>query len=380
MAKTFKDPYTLDGLYKFQPGVSREKLAAAKKLVEETLHGSSIAEGTIKEALTTSDLPFNFAQLTNLNFYEQFDAAPRTWTQIAGERVSTSLDRVKLYSLVPDWQDGVLGSGTPANVAPVVPEAAAYPFAQLKGIESQGAGILKRGFKVDWTFEAMQQDPVGFIASLPSAMLEVALDSEEFDVYNALVSGVTSAQQLAAATIPETNEAVTANSKLTRAALMAGLQQLRTRQINGRYVQITGPINLIVPIGQADYANFLINNTLVQQRGTSGTYTNVYATGTMNPLAVLNVVESAYVTGTQWYLVPAPGSVRRPVLEHLAWTGQRVPELRVSNFTGTYVGGSPVPPFEGSFDSDSATFRLRQFSGGALWTASLVLWSLGTGA
>ena len=122
MAKTYKDPFTLDGLYKFQPGVSKTKILAAKKLVEEALNGSSIAEGTLKEAMTTSDLPFNIAQLTNINFYEQFEGAPRTWRSIAGTRVSTSLERVKLYSLVREWEDGVLGDGDPKHVAPVVPE------------------------------------------------------------------------------------------------------------------------------------------------------------------------------------------------------------------------------------------------------------------
>ena len=381
MAKTYKDPFTLDGLYKFQPGVSKTKILAAKKLVEEALNGSSIAEGTLKEAMTTSDLPFNIAQLTNINFYEQFDVAPRTWRSIAGTRVSTSLERVKLYSLVREWEDGVLGDGDPKHVAPVVPEGSAYPFAQLKGIESRGAGILKRGFKVDFTFEAFQEDPVGFIQALPGEMNEVALDSEEYEVYNALLSGVGTSQQLAGGKIAETGERVVANSVLTRAALIQGIRELKQRKFNGRFINITGAINLIVPVGQGDYANFLINNySLAEQRVTNSSTTNVFSIGAgYNPLGVLNVIESEYITGTQWFLVPAPGSVSRPVLEHLTWTGQRAPELRISNFTGTYVGGGAVSPWEGSFANDSATFRLRQFGGGALWTPDAVLWSLGTG-
>lgn len=43
MAKTYKDPFTLDGLYKFQPGVSK---VPAKKLVEEALHRRRHAQGS----------------------------------------------------------------------------------------------------------------------------------------------------------------------------------------------------------------------------------------------------------------------------------------------------------------------------------------------
>ena len=376
MAKNYKDAYTLDGRVKFQPGVSKEKLRATKKLVEAAQRGDNIAVGTLQEAMTTSDLPFNLAQLVNLDIYDQFDEAERTWTQIAGRRTSGKLSGIRLWSLNRQWNDGVLGDGDPTHVAPVVPEGSAYPESTMSGEEGQTANIVKRGFKTAWTMEAFHEDPVGFIEAFPQEMLRVALDTEEYEVYGALIDNLTAAQQLQAGTVAETGDTVAANAALSRAALTAGLYQLKNRKFNGRKIQITGRINLVVPVGKGDFARFLIN-VLAPVSVDDGPIR--YAVSNYSPLSGLNVVESEYVTGNAWYLIPAPGAVRRPVLEHITWSVQPAPEVRVSNFTGTYVGGGAVSPFEGSFDNDSSEFRLRQFGGASLWTPNAVLWSTGTG-
>jgi len=377
MAKTYNNPYTLDGLYKFHPGVSKAKIRATKALIESAMQGDHIALGKVQEAMTTSDMPFNFAQLTNLAFYEQFDAAERTWNQIAGDRVSPTLDKVRLYSLKLDWDEGTLGDGDPEFVSPNISEGSAYPYAYVSGEEGQGAGIKKAGFKTDFTFEAFHSDPLGFIQALPGLMLDAALNREEYDVYSALTGGVGASQQLQAATIAETGETVVANAPLSRESLIAAIQQLKNREFNGRKIQISGRIRVVVPIGRGDYVKF-ITNSLIPVTVDDGPIR--YNVSGYSPLAELDVVESEYVTGSNWYLIPAPGTVRRPVLEHLTWSVQRAPELRVSNVTGNYVGGGVVDPFEGSFENDSITFRIRQYGGAILWTPNAVLWSTGAGS
>jgi hypothetical protein len=86
------------------------------------------------------------------------------------------------------------------------------------------------------------------------------------------------------------------------------------------------------------------------------------------------------VTGTNWYLVPKPGTVRRPVLELGRLRGNATPELRVDNLTGNYVGGASVAPFEGSFNNDTIDMRLRYPITGILWDERYIVWSTGAGA
>jgi hypothetical protein len=379
--KQYKNPFTLDGRLKPAPNVTPAKVSEMKKLVDDALSGDYIATAKIKEAMTSTDAIFSFAYLTQINFIPQFARVDRTWQTIAGTRTVNDFRRPVLYSMVTNWGGpGVLGA-EPANsngVIPVVPEGAPYPYAYMNGEESKAAGISKRGFKTDFTFEAFIDDALGFISALPDEMLRVALDSEDYEIYNALVGGATTgASGLQGGTVPD-GEVVTANSPLTHNAVLRAVYELSQRKVNGRFVQVNGGYNLVVPIGQKAYAQYQIGASLFQTRtGTSPQY--LYTPG-FTGLPDIEIVESQWVSGTNWYLIPKPGTTARPILEHLTLRGHEVPELRVENTTGVYIGGGAVSPFEGSFDNDSAVFRLRMFTGAILWSPELVVYSNGSGS
>ena len=97
---------------------------------------------------------------------------------------------------------------------------------------------------------------------------------------------------------------------------------------------------------------------------------------------VTEVIESPFVSGNAWYLVPDPGSLGagRDVLKLHKLIGHETPELRVENVTGNYVGGGTVSPFEGSFSTDTSRFRIRQFGSGFNWFPNAVIWSTGAGS
>ena len=373
--KTYKDWFTLDGRLRPAAGVTKKKVEAIRELVDRSLAGSHNALGTLKEALTTSDASLSLAHLVNLNVLPQYDEAPRIWTQIAGTRSVPDFRPAVLYSLVGEWNDGVLGSGEPRHVAPTVPEAAPYPYSILAGEEIAGAGVTKNGFKVRFTFEAFVNDALGFIRSLPDEMLQVALDTEEYKVLSTLIGGVGAGQQLDGGVIPD-GTTVPANATLTRASLVQAKIELANRQINGRNIRVTGGYNLLVSVGQGEYARWVINNLRLDgiQDGALSIGVNGY-----NPLSDVNVIETDYVTGAAWYLLPRPGGTRRPTLDHLSLIGHETAELRVQNLTGTYVGGGAVSPFEGDFDTDSAEFRVRLIDGAVLWTPDQVVYSTGAG-
>lgn len=370
-ARVYKDKFTLDGRLKKTLGVTPKKVKAVQDLYEAYKAGDFQAEGVLKEALTTSDAIFNMAYLANLNFVPNYDEADRNWSVVAGTRTVNDLRPATLYSLNRSWTDGDGATGVldSHGAAPVIPEGTPYPYAYISGEVAQGASVVKRGFKTDWTLESRINDGLGALDNLPSEMLQVSLDTEEADVWGALTTQKTAASNFIATTIPGSVTPVPVDAKLSREALIAAQIQLSNRTINGRKIRVTNGYNLVVPVGQAIFANFILNQTLgqINTNPAAGTAEFVYAFNGPNPLANITPVESEWVTGTEWYLVPKKGGTVRPVLERLYLRGYETPQLFVENHQGAFVGGATVSPFEGSFDADVITLKLRQFGGGVLW-------------
>lgn len=377
MTRTYTDKFTLDGRVKPVAGVTEAKVRHTAGMVDKMLTGDRVAKGQFEALITTSDLGFNVAHLINLDVLPKFDEATRNWTTIAGTRSVPDFNDVRLYSLDLQWDDRTLGNGNPRHVAPVIPEATAYPEASFTGKSYAGTGLHKRGFRTGFSFEAFVNDSLGYINSLPDAMLEVALDTEEYEVYSALINGVGEDQALKAGVSLESTEATVApNAPLSRDALIVALEQVSQRVINGRRVQVTGGWNLIVGVGQTARAQWALS-TLGLAQITDGN--RLMTVNNYNPLAGIDVVESEYVTGASWYLLPKPGASRLPVLDNLRLIGHEAVDLRVQGLAGQYTGGAAVSPYEGSFDADTADFRVRLFTRGNLWNPDLVIWSDGSG-
>jgi len=374
----YKEPFTLDGRLKAVPGVTKAKVAALTELVDETMAGSRASKGILEEAMVSTDAVFNLAYLAELTVLEDFAKLERNWDTVATVRTVSDFRPVTLYSLRPDWSGGgVLGDGDPRFVAPRIPEGATYPYAYLEQeVNQQAGGVVKRGFKTGFTFEAFINDSVGFLQALPESMRNIALDTDEWEVWNALITGVTTAEQLDGGTIPIEGVTVLPNAAISREALIRAIIELGQRQINGRKVSVSGGYKLIVESGTEEAVNLaLFTLSLAEIQSGSKTFTvNGY-----DPLTGITVIGSEFVAAGSWYLIPNQNAARRPILELLRLVGHELPELRVQGNTGNYVGGGAVSPFEGSFDNDTADFRLRMFTKGILWTKELIVWSNGSG-
>ena len=378
----YKNEFTLDGRLKPQMGVTEAKVAAVAELVEETMAGNRQSRGVLEEAMVSTDAIFNLAYLTELNVLQDFPKEEnRNWASIATTRSVADFRPATLYSLRPDWSaNGVLGDGDPVFVAPRIPEGSLYPYAYLEQESSQQqGGVVKRGFKTGFTFEAFINDSVGFLQALPTNMTNIALDTDEWEVFNALLTGVTSAEELDGGPVPfgETTATVLPNAPISRNALIRAMIEIGERTINGRKIVVSGGWTLLIEAGQRLWVEYLLNNVvgpLGYEDGAAQFVINGY-----NPLAGIEIIESEFIPAGSWFLLPKANQARRPVLELLRLVGHELPELRVSGNQGSYVGGGAVSPFEGSFDNDSADFRLRMFTKGILWTRELVVTSDGTG-
>ena len=380
MPKEYKDKFTLDGRVRKVPGVSVAKVKAVQGLQERHLAGDKIATATLHEVLTTSDAMFNYAHLATLNFLPLYDEAPRTWRQVADTRTVPDFKPATLWTIQRSWTDGdgesnVIGAH---GEAPTVPEGMPYPYAYITGVSDQSAKITKKGFKTDWTLESRINDGLGVLDELPRMMLEASLDTEESEVWTPLS---TAGVALAGGSIPSSSTAVPANAPLSRDALIRATIELGDREIAGRKIQVRGGLNLLVPVGVGVAANFILNQTLLGFES-QGTPNYIYQiNGGYNPLGNITVIETEFLTGTQWKLLPKPGATRRPVAQRLELRGYASPQLFVENAQGSYVGGGAVSPFEGSFDTDSITLKLRQFGGGVVWDSGLaIVTSTGAGS
>ena len=373
----YKDPFTLDGRVKVVNGVTPAKAAAVAQLMERTMQGDRVAKGTLEEAITSTDAIFNVAHVAQLNVLGDFAEQERKWSQIATTRPVSDFRPATLFNIRPDWKGGVLGTGDPRWVAPRVPEGANYPYAYMEQeVNQQVGGIVKRGFKTGFTFEAFINDSIGFLQALPESMRTIALDTEEWEVFSALITGVTDTQQLNGGPIPDGTVTVVPNAPFSREAIIRAIIELSERQIGGRDVVVSGGYKLLVPTGMSIWVEYQLRNKVLSGIE-DGTY--IFSVNGYDPLAGLQVIESEFIPANHWYLIPNQNAARRPVLELLQLAGHEQPELRVQGNTGSYVGGGAVSPFEGSFDNDTADFRLRIFGKGILWTPDLVVWSDGSG-
>lgn len=371
MPKDYKDQFTLDGRVKpANHMVTRQKVEAADLLVKDALQGSKIAAGKLAEVMTSSDLKFNIAHLVTVNTLPQFDDLERTWQQIAGTRTVQDFTPTRMVSTFGELTGAGVATG---GGLPVVPEGAPYPYVTITGQESFYAKIQKMGAKFGFTWETSVNDIIGFLQDMPQELLGLVVDTEEREVYDALKSASNS---LAGGTLPDST-VVPTNAPVSANAIAQAIYELETTEVNGKAVgpSSTG-YNVIVPIGRKRFLDYELSQSLITVQDGNLSFTG----GNRDWLGSYDVIETPEVTGTNWYILPKPGGLRRPVLELGRLTGYENPELRVNNDTGTYVGGSAVSPFEGSFDNDTVDYRVRYVCGGILWDDTYILKSDGTGS
>lgn len=376
-----KDQFTLDG--RIKPAnhmVTRRKVEAADKLLQAAFHGDKIAAGKLAEVHTTSDLKFNIAHLITAVALPQFDAAPRTWDQVATTRTVPDFGPVRMQTLSAQISGAGVVAGPAADGSPVqgitgglpvVPEATPYPYVTIEGQEAFYAKIAKMGAKFGFAWEAGVNDVVGFFEQIPAELVELALDTEEREVFQALINGTTNHTTTQATPDGQT---IPADAVLTPDSIWAAILQLQNTVVGGRRVGRATGYNVVVAPGVKEFIDFRLGQRIIQIQ--DGLVT--LGPGDRGALANVTVVESVYLTGSQWIVLPKPGALRRPVLELLRLRGHEQPELRVHGDTGQYVGGAAVSPFEGNFSNDTIDYRIRYVAGGALWSSSYSVISDGT--
>ena len=377
------------------PTLNDAKIKRADQIIEGVRKGdrAALAEfaahfGGVRyqETVTTGDdFIWAFAQLTAKSVTDEWEETERTWSEVIETDTITSFDAPTNYYIdaaVEGFERPVNEPGKPGNIVPIVPEGSPYPAFQFSGELAESGSIHKAGGQFNLTFEKIINDIEGIVPKIPVLIRDSLLQREEWDAWSGLISILELPANALAAGDSLLGTTVPANAPLSREALEVALVQAGLREGRGKKVGV-GSYALIVPTGGALQAYFLLNNVSVTgQELTNGPVTNVVSFNGWNPLSkITKVVESDFMEDGSWALVPNTGAIRGPKFYALTrLRGHEGPELRVQNLTGNYLGGGAVPPFEGSFDTDSAAFRGRIINGGIGWNTSYPVFSDGSGS
>lgn len=386
--REYRNAFTLDGRLHPQAGVTKAKVKEAGKLYQGAMAGDFMADAKLREAVVSTDASVNLAHAINIEFVPQYDRVVHELGNWAGTRTVKDFRPTVLYSLFTgegadrDEEDAENASNLDLTAlgqygeAPVIPEGSPYPIVSLTGgLESFYQKLKKRGLRFDWTWEAQINDTVGFFEQVPGELLLVSLDSAIAEFFDALLA-VTNATQIGAGTAPD-GTTVPAKAQLSPEVISEAIYQRGQRKVNGNKIGEASSYNLFVPVGTKRFWDFEMQRTVL--RVNDGGFVLDGSRYNNTALANVTLVEHDRIANGEWYLVPAPGSTRRPVIEFLNLRGYETPELRVQNLQGSYVGAGTISPFEGSFETDSLAYRLRMIKGAVLWNENLVIWSDGTG-
>lgn len=379
----------------FNPTLNDEKLIAADKILEGVRQGDGNAIAAFREhmgarfgeTLTTGDdFIHAFAQLAAFEIVDDWQETERNWTEVIPTETVSSFETPVTYRIdaaVEGFERPQNEPGKPGNVVPKVPEGSPYPSFVFKGEQAAAGGIHKAGGQFSLTFERIVADAAGLVPRIPTLIRDSLLNREEYDAWHGLIDFIDiPGNHLASGTTLD-GESVVADAPLSRAALALALTQARQREINGRKVRVRS-YDLLVPVGVKEQAEWIINTlSLTGVDETNALVTKKYTVNGYNPLSGIRaVVETDYIDGTAWALVPSKGAIQSG--DKFYALGQLVgnigPELRIQNLTGSYIGGGSVPPFEGSFDTDSAAFRGRIIGGGLGWNPEFAVFSDGDGS
>lgn len=383
-----------DGRLTVSPFVTEAKfnhMAEMLQGVRQRGYAGDRAGVDLRETLSTSDAPFSYIHLANFKNLELYDKSENIWRDIATEDEADDFRPTTFYNYAVNYDQlkmnkGNIIGGTSYAVAPTVAELDTYPYAFGYIEEDAHIALEKRGYKTGFSLEMMVNDIHRLAGRFPGDMLAVAEDTDEFVVMRALVEGVTSTSQMVAGTDFITGDAIPANAPASAAAIRTLLRQIGTRVDNrGNAIGLATRYNVVVGIGQADALQWDIDNAqnIVQIADTGTTNDIVYGRPRNTGLGRINkVVESKFVSGDAWYLVPVPGTSTRPTVVKMNLRGYTMPEVYVSNFNGTPVaGGASGNPFQAfSFDNDSVDFKLRTFTNAGLISEDQIGWSDGSGS
>lgn len=366
--------------------ITQERLDHVAKLIDGALAGNFTAQGEIKaevrramsveESHSTSDFPAVLRSITAAAFMGEYEQIASVYPQYTRQYNVNNLRPQAFYSLafdnsnLPDENGGYDTVKDAPGGIPRIPELTEFPTISFSASETS-FGVAKYGARVQFSFEMLLNDEWGVLESLPGQLAQLARNQEDIVATEVLASETgpnsvffnnTNGNIFAVA-----NGYTVNNPALSIDALVEAASHIRSRTYNGNPV-VVNSFSLMVPPALEAEARRLLGVTAFEITDpVNGVYT--YANPVSDIRLIVNpwlpVIDKSADVNTTWYLLPSGSAGVRPAVVFSKIRGREVPELRIANATGNYLGGGEVPGREGSFLNDDIEFRVRHFVGAA---------------
>lgn len=335
----------------------------------------------LKEAETTSDFPTLFGTVLERAIRAKYNLVIPDWTGYV--KTGTQND----FRMA--WDMALYGNRA---VMSVVKERGEYQDRALQdgkfviGLQKYGAG-----FGLSW--EAIINDDLGAFSDVADDLVLSAKNTVSKYVTQ-LFAGATgplaftkgsstvAATQVglfsAAGTHPidgTTFDNYVTSTPLTASNLQAAITALKSQKDYDGNPIMFDTFNLVVPVGLEFRALQILSSNLLIATGvksTSDTTDTVLGSTSENVLAKygiklhvnpwLDIVSGSTYGPYSWYLIGNPSSGDAIRVNYLR--GHETPEVCQKMSDKISLGGAPISPLEGDFDSDSIRWRIRHIFGG----------------
>jgi hypothetical protein len=348
-----------------------ESLLEAIRFMNEVYEGRRPLEH-LREAMTTDDFPSLFGDILDREVLAGFRETPRTFEAYfrVNNQVRDFRERV-IFAL--DGGEGVLDK---------VGEREEYPEAAVDDSEKARYKVEKYGRVFDLSWETLQNDDLGAFRALPTRLGRAARRSEEKFATQQFVDA--SGPHASVFTVGNEN-LVTGEPPLSIEGLRVALADLAAQTDTDGEPIFIETVHLVVPPALEVTANNILNALQLEITGEVGGTSGqklIVANWIRNRMQVhvnryIPIIASTANGDTSWFLIGDPG-VDRPFAEFGRLRGHAEPELWVRESNARRIGGGPVPPEEGSFETDSVRYRVRHVFGATVVEPIMAIASNGT--
>jgi hypothetical protein len=339
----------------------------------------------MKEAESTTDFPILFGTVLERQLREKYKLQDPDWKKYIKTRT--------VNDFRTSWDMALYGN---RGTLPVVKERGEYKDAALNdGKFTLALQKYGRGFSLSW--ESLINDDLGAFSDISNDLVLSARNTEAFVATSTFAgaSGPNSTLFQIGGTHPIDGKSFTnkvnagASGTFNATNLATALTAMKSQKdydgnpiLFERFILVT-PVALEFAAMQVLSQNLLIATALTSSSAATGG-NNVVGTTSENILAKypitqvtnpwLDIIDTTAGTKT-WYLFGEPTSGDAVVLGYLR--GHETPEICQKMSDKITLGGGPISPMEGDFDSDSSRWRVRHVLGSTVTDPRFAYASIG---
>lgn len=353
-----------------------------KKIAEAAKFLADIRTGRrplyhLQEAMTTSDFPNLFGDILDRQVLANYQEAPQSYRNYC--KISTVSDFRTVKRFRVDGSEAVL---------PAVNQQSEYPESKLVDAAYSYA-VGKYGRRTPFAWETIINDDLSALEDVPRRYGRAARRSEEKFATQLFVASTGPNTTFYASgnknIVNTTNGAASTNPALSVNGIQDALTVLMNHvDTDGEPIAIEA-VELVVPPALMVIGQNILNSTQLWLNENGGTTNSRLISQNwmkgmfrLNVNAYLPIVDTTH-GATAWYLFASPAN-GRPAIEVGFLRGHETPEIFMKQPNAVRVGGGPVNPTDGDFDTDSVQYKIRHVFGGTLLDPLMSVASNGSGS